>query len=988
MSNNLFYQDFKMKNIPITKKYNQNNNIKEKNRKIKQNKNLKSPNLYSFNKNRNYPVHNEIINNSKNYNNNSKVNNIKNITQNKLLSKNNNKFISISEFPNSIEDNMYDNLNYINIIQSCIIDNPDSNPKKIKTVDANKYLNNENNSIKTFQDFKLKLLNDNNKFNSPFIFYRNNIDLSNSKKVENEKNYQIKRYRYLTTYRYSFNPIVRRKNSKIIQQWWRNKINPKIDKRKKIIKIQKFFRGYITRKTLNDIICISVLYQNFINKLRHALGNYVHRNYFPKRYYKKKYALEKIFPLKLKLFFRRWKEIKNKYLCRDKAAKFLFKSRNKNRYILLVLKTFFNIWKLKCEQFQKNENKDLSILNQKQKFAVLTKLFNNLEKAGKKNGYNLSKEKIYKYLKNLFQNKYSKKLMELYHNYKIKNILKKYFDLWRKQTSKKNEKNIKLKIITNEIKTQIRKNDKEFLRNYLNILRSKTNLQNINNLKRIKKEFLFPEGGKHIIKCIRKYIIRLIIKEYIRKMKIEKKLLKIIQKILLKYYLNKWNKRAKELSYKNKCLYNLIRIVSKKGNLTRNILTKYFNRWKNKVFINIFKEKKLIIYNQFCNILKKFITNSNKAIVNYKQTFLRAILNSNYKVLLKNRMISKKYNFKFKKSIKPNYRYIKENNDEKNEETKNLEDKKVNPNPRPSRYKIPKFLLNKRKSIDVDDKKEIKNIVVSNSFNIKKDKFYNERLMPYLVNYLNELRLNRLRLVFKYFNYIKKNNLFCLLLKSWTKKQNYIFKQQLIRALKQSNYKRKLFLFMRKTIIHKLAKKYLVIINRRNSLFILVHKMKIFKRINQKRKIRKYLRLWRVFVKLLKDRAAQMERFEKSFNQTYEKLSDSIFVDIGDEKSVQTQVMSFLDKINLDEKKKLKNSLGVSLSSLNSYLSGKTYKFNDLMSGNNNYTFQNDNESNISFSNICNYKFENDTKSLNNSNSGIRNIKSSVFSSINKKKSI
>ena len=125
-----------------------------------------------------------------------------------------------------------------------------------------------------------------------------------------------------------------------------------------------------------------------------------------------------------------------------------------------------------------------------------------------------------------------------------------------------------------------------------------------------------------------------------------------------------------------------------------------------------------------------------------------------------------------------------------------------------------------------------------------------------------------------------------------------------------------------------------------------------------------------------------MERFEKSFSETYEKLSDSIFVDNGDEKSVQTQVMSFLDKITHDEKMKLKNNLGVSQCSLNSYLSARNLN-NDLLNSynNNNITFHNDNESNISFSKFYSGNIENEDKSLNNSNNNsIFNIKSSIFS--------
>ena len=134
-------------------------------------------------------------------------------------------------------------------------------------------------------------------------------------------------------------------------------------------------------------------------------------------------------------------------------------------------------------------------------------------------------------------------------------------------------------------------------------------------------------------------------------------------------------------------------------------------------------------------------------------------------------------------------------------------------------------------------------------------------------------------------------------------------------------------------------------------------------------------------MKFLRDRAAQLERFEKNFSDIYDKLSDSIFVDIGDEKSVQTQVLSFLDKISHDGKNKLKNSLGVSQTSLTSYFSGKLIN-NDIMNvSNSNFTFNNDNESNISLIRSYNYNQEIDDKSVNNSNNNTsRKIKTTVFS--------
>ena len=48
----------------------------------------------------------------------------------------------------------------------------------------------------------------------------------------------------------------------------------------------------------------------------------------------------------------------------------MIKKREKSRYVLLVLKSFFNIWKLKCEEMKQNE-KGENLLNNKDKKTVL-----------------------------------------------------------------------------------------------------------------------------------------------------------------------------------------------------------------------------------------------------------------------------------------------------------------------------------------------------------------------------------------------------------------------------------------------------------------------------------------------------------------------------------------------------------------------------------------------------------------------------------------
>ena len=452
----------------------------------------------------------------KNYPNNKKDNESKgkifNITKTHNPHKYKNEFISISDFQEN-EEHILDNNNYKTIIQNSIIKLPCNNFENIKSVDANNYLNKENNSIASFNDLKLKILNKKLSFNSPFIFCKNNSDLSSTEKIEEEKNYQMKRYRYLKNYKYSFNPSVRRKNSKIIQNWWRYQIMPKIIKREKIIKIQSVYKGYITRKHLNDIILITIIYQNFINKLRKVLSNFVRRNYFPKRYYKKEYAIRKILPLKLKTYFRRWQKFRINSEQKEKVVKNIYKNREKNRNTLLILKSFFKIWKIKCEQMKLDE-KGVQLLKDKdKKYNAINKLFNDLVKIGHHKAFSLSKNNLKKYLTHLFKKKCAEKLLKLYKRYKLERNIKRYFEKWKNYISKEKENTLK------EL--------------------TKSNLKNIQDLLRAKNNLLFLQGLKYITNGIRKNIFSQIFRKYLNRINLGKKLLKIITNLTKKFYLKK-----------------------------------------------------------------------------------------------------------------------------------------------------------------------------------------------------------------------------------------------------------------------------------------------------------------------------------------------------------------------------------------------------------------------------------------------------------------
>ena len=1321
------------------------------------------------------------------------------------IQSNKNNFLSLSDLAISNEQ-ILDNNNYMNIIQTSNNDktnnNHNYNYSKIRKVDANNYFNKENNSIASFNDVKLNILNKKSSLNNSFIFCRNKIDFTNTEKVEEEKNYQMKRYRYLKSYKYSVNSELHKQKSKIIQKWWKKTIIPKIIKRKKAIDIQRIYRGYITRKHLNDIIYISVVFQNFINKLSKVFTNFVRRNYFPKRYYKKKYAMEKIFPLKLKVFLRKWRQIKNNCAQKEQATEHMIKIREKNRYVLYILKSYFNIWKLKCEKIYQKETSIKLLDDKDKKYFAIAKIFNKVEKISNKKAFNLSRNNLRKYLMYIFRNKYAKKIYNFYKNFNSKRLVKKYFDKWRSNISKENEKNLKMKILSNEIKNQTRINDKENLRNIFNNLRTKTNLLNIKNLKRAKEKFIFPQANKHITNCIRKNIIRNVIKNYIRKINIKKKLIKIIKKRKLKYYIKKWKKITEDEKFDEKrknTIKKLILILTNKINNKK--LSKYLFKWKSNTFINKFGKKQINLYSKFIKTLLQYINNKNipnkkyafikikyhinpksriirkkllkitnnlinkkirlnlikvlnkwkkyvqhkklndlraknletvarlsKAIYNSKKLsknlydwkqknnllkiinknkfenntntlintleaiksrrmklffncmkkakinllmkiIIKNIYNNHIKKILKNKfnqwklnslkkqnkfqianinkltklkniinnlikaedksnfgslkkrlskwyLISKLINIenynRFLKNIKDALKKIKNisvkfslkepfnkiknaevnkkniilnrlkkyfiKNDEinlrkaflkffavsKNKSKKilkanilfNLRQKYVQIKSKIllmkyfNKWKLLNTFLTKEKIISTknintllynslkkkaqkysfDKLKDIKRKYYLNEFAIKlfklygisekrclyknikkwknisdnigfkasqrqkgykiiyntlskafswekagdilsslinkhmnndyktfftkfkqlfksklycnysnsiinskiaikyhfafknnemiklstynnyninnekywffkpqlrksyklanrksinknnniiinienrKNNFYNERLIPYFISYLNKLRLKRLRIAFEYIGILYKNKAFCKKISSWEKSETLISKKHLVTSFNIYIFKKRIIEYMRKSGIKNLTSYYLLITKRRNDLFILVHTTKLIQRKNKLKKSWRYFRLWRLYLKLLKEKEEQLRKMERSFSQTYEILSDGIFVDKGDEKSVQTQMMTFVDKVNFGVNNRKNSTKYKTINSLSNISSEKNDK--EKLYIDNNFNVFQSNEIDIPESNS---KYGSNNKKFNDKS---KNIKSSLF---------
>ena len=81
----------------------------------------------------------------------------------------------------------------------------------------------------------------------------------------------------------------------------------------------------------------------------------------------------------------------------------MFNTRKKNRYVLLALKTYVHIWKLKCEQYNKIEEKNKEMRNQRLKLRALPIIFNLIEKASKRAAYDLCKNNISEHLRDSYQ---------------------------------------------------------------------------------------------------------------------------------------------------------------------------------------------------------------------------------------------------------------------------------------------------------------------------------------------------------------------------------------------------------------------------------------------------------------------------------------------------------------------------------------------------------------------------------------------------------
>ena len=192
------------------------------------------------------------------------------------------------------------------------------------------------------------------------------------------KNYQVRRFKHLRKYRFSMNPKKIDRTCKVIQKWWKYNIKVKLDYLRRVIYIQKVFRGNYTRKNFRDLIYLTALYEKFITHLNTAMCHYVRRVYYPKPSLKKRNALKKIKHVKLNQYFRKWRHMNIVCNIKTNASRLMYKFRNNSRNYLYLLKPYFVLWLHKVSDINNKRKRMLTIsqFNVKERKNTLHKHFN------------------------------------------------------------------------------------------------------------------------------------------------------------------------------------------------------------------------------------------------------------------------------------------------------------------------------------------------------------------------------------------------------------------------------------------------------------------------------------------------------------------------------------------------------------------------------------------------------------------------------------
>lgn len=413
---------------------------------------------------------------------------------------------------------------------------------------------------------------------------KNKNDYDCSQTYTGIKSYQIRKYRHLKNYRFSTNPVVRERSSRLIQFWWRNNIKTKLDFLKKIITIQKIYRGYFIRKYIKDIIYLTAVYEGFCSKVSSVMSHCVRRLYFPRSNYKKKKIMLRLFNVKKWQYFRKWRYIILIENEREESSKQMMKFRKNTRKRLQLMKSYFDIWKLQVtsEQIKEQHSKKVSDLHRKT--DGIHKIIDGTNTCASRIGLDTISHKLNKELHNKYTNNQTNNLLRMHSkNYKMFN-LKEAFMKWKKQANNIKYNEIKNKLIKNTVKHYTRKNTDQDVKSTINKLRGNMLKDMADKIRKNEKNVIYPYGIKHLRNYIRKKVFSDLFQSYAELYRKNKKLKKINSAHNRKYQQEKYVSLSRYLLkwYYNTIIINknnytdLLKNLNKSCDFLQSYLTNHF----------------------------------------------------------------------------------------------------------------------------------------------------------------------------------------------------------------------------------------------------------------------------------------------------------------------------------------------------------------------------------------------------------------------------
>ena len=420
----------------------------------------------------------------------------------------------------------------------------------------------------------------------------------------------------------ALNPKYRDKAARIVQAWWRERKAKYKKILDQIIKIQSVWRGKFTRKYIYDVIYISYLQEKFLSIMRNVLVNHVRPRVFNELFSKNKLKKDKLRNLllendrkytllRIRPYFLKWKNSADVLSNRILKSKALFNKKVQKEDKLNVLRKYFDKWitmKNLYNYIGKAKNAD----EKAQKFFGTLNMVNGLTNLTKRQIFKNTKEPICNYLKDLLKQKYLNKIIKKICKKCLQSKMKNYLHNWRINAEKKKLDDFKKEVFLRTINHLDSRLDKNKMRYYLNkwrkhILPTKK-LININEGGDLLKNFAKRSALQYPLNAFKeKYGDKNKKESALKLLAIKKRNLKD----LLNKYFNKWRNNKTRLDDKDKrnelyttLLKNLINKINNR------ILHKRFNQWRAKPQYNIPDEMKK--NNDFLKNLHNVFKNHHK----------------------------------------------------------------------------------------------------------------------------------------------------------------------------------------------------------------------------------------------------------------------------------------------------------------------------------------------------------------------------------------